>query len=73
MRYLLNIMIIILLGACSSLKVQTDYNPEYDFSQLAAFAIVHRDKAGDDTLQNDRILRALRADLTQGPLGNRLV
>jgi hypothetical protein len=65
MKYLLNIMIVLFLGACSTLKVQTDYNPEYDFSRLETFAVVHKERAGDDTLNSDRILRAITRTLAE--------
>jgi len=48
---------------CSSLKVNVDYDPEFDFSTKESFAVVHHNKAGEDTLFNDRMTDALEADL----------
>lgn len=63
MKYIGGIVIALFLSACSTLKVQSDYNPEFDFSKLQTFALIHKDKAGDDTLKNDRIVHAIRRNL----------
>lgn len=54
---------LIILSACSSLKVNVDYDPEFDFSEQNSFAVVHHNKEGEDTLFNDRFIEALTADL----------
>ena len=48
---------------CSSLSVNVDYDPEYKFLQQKSFAIVHKEKKGENTLFNDRLIQALKADL----------
>jgi hypothetical protein len=62
MKYLLYTFLF-LLSACSTVQVETDYNPGFDFGTLSSYAIVHKEKADDDTLKNGRIIRALRAGL----------
>jgi len=48
---------------CSSLRVNVDYDPDFDFQPQKSFAIAHYNKEGEDTLFNDRLIRALEADL----------
>ena len=48
---------------CSSLKVNVDYDPEFNFTAQKSFAVVHHNKEGEDTLFNDRFIEALEADL----------
>lgn len=61
MKYLLSMLLILLLGACSTLQVERDYNPEFNFSALASYAIVHNTEAEEDALKNGRIIRALKS------------
>ena len=53
----------LMFAACSSLNVNVDYDPEFDFNAKKSFAIVHHNKDGEDTLFNDRMTEALEADL----------
>ncbi len=48
---------------CSSLQVSHDFDPSFDFKGQDSFVIVHHNKEGEDTLFNDRLLRALEDDL----------
>ncbi len=48
---------------CSSLRVNVDYDPDFDFRIPKSFVIAHYNKEGEDTLFNDRLIRALEADL----------
>jgi len=48
---------------CSSLDVSVDYDPGFDFRTSKSFAIAHYNKEGEDTLFNDRLIKALDADL----------
>ena len=48
---------------CSSLRVATDYNPDFIFEKLSTYAIVHKEKIGDNTLKNDRIKRAIHEQM----------
>ena len=59
MRFFLFLLITLLFGACSTLEVQNDYDPSYDFSKVKSFAIVHKQKEGEDGLTIKRIENAL--------------
>ncbi|WP_321778479.1 DUF4136 domain-containing protein [Sulfurimonas sp.] len=52
-----------LLVGCSTLKINVDYDESFAFKDKNSFVIKHKDKAGDDTLTNDRIINSLIADL----------
>ena len=65
MRYIFLLLITLLFGACSSLSVQNDYDPSYDFSKVKSFAIVHKTKEGEDGLTVQRIEKALAIVLEQ--------
>ena len=56
-------MSMLFIVGCSSLKVNTDYDPEFSFAEQKSFAIVHHNKAGEDTLFNDRFITALGNEL----------
>jgi hypothetical protein len=59
------------LGACSTVRVQTDYDPEFDFSGLRSFAWASpvQEKMGDARLDNPlmdaRIRKAIDATLVE--------
>ena len=53
----------LLLGGCSSLSVNVDYDLEFDFSAQKTFTIIHFNKEGEDTLLNDRLINALEEEL----------
>lgn len=59
------IVLALLIGGCSSLKVQTDYDPKSDLTPPKNFTIVHKIHEGEDTLTTDRISAALRAEMQQ--------
>ena len=64
MKYIgILIMTVLLLTGCSSLRVEVDYDPSYDFSSSQSFAIVHKTKEGENTLFSDRFINALSKDL----------
>ena len=63
MRYYFLLLITLLFGACSTLTVQNDYDPSYDFSNVKSFAIVHKQKEGEDGLTIKRIEKALAKTL----------
>ena len=52
-----------IFAGCSSLKVNVDYDPDFDFKTPKSFAIAHYNKEGEDTLFNDRLIKALESDL----------
>ena len=60
--FILTMSILIFIG-CSSLQVSHDYDPAFNFNEQKTFVIVHHNREGEDTLYNDRLLRALEADL----------
>ena len=65
MHYLFTILMITLLSGCSTLKVDTDYDPSVELTPPKNFAVVHKALDGDDTLTDDRIIKALRVELTE--------
>ncbi len=48
---------------CSSLRVNVDYDPKFDFSSQRDFVVLHKNREGEDTLYNDRVIRALVSEL----------
>ncbi|MDX1334480.1 MAG: DUF4136 domain-containing protein, partial [Gammaproteobacteria bacterium] len=44
------------LAACSTLTVQTDYNPEYDFSAIKTYQWVKTEKHSDDVRVNNSLI-----------------
>lgn len=64
MKWSVLFLFILFFNACSTIKVKTDYNPDFAFNTLSAFAIVHKEHTGDDTLANDRIINAIKNNLT---------
>lgn len=65
MRVYLLALFLILFSGCSSLKVQTDYDPDAGISAPKNFAVVHKTVEGEDTLTSDRIIAALKSELAQ--------
>lgn len=59
------VVAILFLSACSSLRVNVDYDTEFDFTAQKSFSVVHHNKEGEDTLFNDRLIEALVADLSE--------
>jgi hypothetical protein len=56
------VSLILLCSACSTLSVNTDFNPEYDFSQLKTYAWLEIDKApsADTRINNDLMVARVR-------------
>ena len=55
---------IILSTGCSSITVQQDYDPEYDFSKLKTFGFIPlSSEAGIDQLSADRLSNAIKTEL----------
>ena len=63
MRHYLLIAFTFLFTACSSISVDTDYNPAYDFQADKRFVIVYKPAEGSDTLTDDRIMAAITAQM----------
>jgi hypothetical protein len=60
---LMSISLAFLMSACSTLKVDVDYDSSYNFTDKIKYAIVHNSKEGDNTLVNDRIQKAIETQL----------
>ncbi len=64
MRVIIAFLSLLLLSACSTMKIETDYSPEFAFDTLSTFTVVHKDKEADNTLTTSRIIDAIDDDLT---------
>ncbi|MEA2072034.1 MAG: DUF4136 domain-containing protein [Campylobacterota bacterium] len=62
-KIFLIITLLFVVSGCSTLKVNVDYDTEYDFTNQTKYAIVHSSKEGSNTLMNDRVKNAIRASL----------
>ena len=58
-KILIPLMVLLTLVGCSTISVNVDYDTDYNFNGKTKYAIVHSDRAGDNTLTNDRIIEAL--------------
>jgi hypothetical protein len=63
MRYYLLIALALFFTACSSISVDTDYNPAYDFHANKRFVMAYKPVEGSDTLTDDRIMAAITAQM----------
>jgi hypothetical protein len=62
MKRLLTILpMLLLLAACSSMRVSSDYDPKYDFTSLTSFAVVY--PKTEHSLTQQRIAEALRLQM----------
>ena len=59
MKYLLLTLAALFMTACSTLSTNVDYDTHYDFKNIHTFAVVHKAKEGENTLNNERIEQAL--------------
>jgi len=55
--------LVLFLGGCSTLKVDVDYDANYDFKNKTEYAIVYNPKESDNTLVTDRIKEAIKTQL----------
>ena len=62
-RFFIFMLGFLVFAGCSSLRVNHDYDTEFNFTKQQSFAVAHHNREGDDTLHNDRVLKALEADL----------
>jgi len=53
----------LMFSACSTLKVETDYDTSYDFTGNTKYAVVYNAKEGDNTLVNDRIEESIKTNI----------
>ena len=56
------VALVLLCSACSTLSVNTDFNPEYDFTWLKTYAWLETDSApsGDTRINNDLVAARVR-------------
>lgn len=59
MRFVIAVLVAFVFSACSTLSVQNDYDPDFDFSKVHTFAVKHKPKKGEDGLTAKRITHAL--------------
>lgn len=52
-------ILFLLFAACSTLQVQSDYDPDFDFKTLKRFAVVKQTANGISSLTSERIAAAL--------------
>ena len=64
MQVFFALLFALLITGCSTLKVETDFDPNVKMASPKNFHIVHKHQAGDDTLTNDRIIEAVQNKLT---------
>ena len=63
MRFLFPILISLLISGCSSLKVETDFDPNVTMTPPKSFHIVHKAQIDENTLTSERIIKALQKEL----------
>ncbi len=57
--------VLFVFTGCSTLSIHKDYDTHYDFSKVKTFTVLHKNKAGENTLVNDRIITAINKTLIQ--------
>lgn len=62
-RYLLPFLLILILSGCSSKKVAVDYDPLFEISSLATFAVVNKNTNELYLLDNKRIAEAIKYEM----------
>jgi len=65
MRILFTFLLVLLMGGCSTLKVETDYDPNVAMNPPKTFYIVHKPQPDENTLMAERIIEALENELTE--------
>ena len=58
-NFFLTLLAVIFMSGCSTLQVQVDYDPEYDFKSLSTFSVVYTKKGDTRDLARSRIARSL--------------
>lgn len=65
LRYLGIALVPVMLGACSSMAVTTDYDPQADFTKLKTYRWMPRDvKTGDPRIDDNTLLETRVVDAT---------
>jgi len=62
-KIIIALMFLFLFASCSTLQVSVDYDQAYDLGHSKTFAVLHFNREGENTLFNDRVIKALEADL----------
>jgi uncharacterized protein YxeA len=62
-KILISLVLSIFMIGCSTLEVDVDYDPSYDFNAKTKYVILHKTKEGESTLTNDRITTAIQNNL----------
>ena len=57
--------LIVWFAGCSTMKIQSDYDPSFDFKPLQTFAVVYPEERGAKTLTQTRIAEAVTAELVK--------
>ena len=58
-RYTLFIFAILFFTGCSTIKVETDYDPGFSFNNVSTYAIAHKSREDANTLTDERIINAI--------------
>ena len=56
---------LLLFAGCSTMKVESDYDPKFDFKQLRTFAVVYPESRDGKTLTQARIAEALETHMVK--------
>jgi len=64
MHILITFLLMLLISGCSSLKVETDFDPNASMAAPKNFYIVHKSELNENTLVAERIMEALQSELT---------
>jgi len=51
--------------ACSTMKVDIDYDSAYNFDDKSTYAVVHKNRESENTLTNDRVINAIKSSLNE--------
>ncbi len=65
MRRVILFITILFFAGCSSLRIQNDYNPQFDFKRLKSFAVVVPKNSSVITLTQERLKRAIKRTLEE--------
>ena len=64
-KIILLISLMFLFVGCSTMKVDIDYDSAYNFDDKSSYAVVHKNREGENSLTNDRIVNAIKSSLNK--------
>ena len=64
MRIFFTLIFTLFITGCSTLKVDTDFDPNVKMQSPKNFYIVYKQQVNEDTLTNHRIIEAIQTELT---------